>query len=598
MANDLAARQVAAVLAVGRAMAATGDYEKVLSDVIEAVCGTVDASSGGFMLYDPERDELVLQKPAFGVHAATVVSSYRVSVSAGGNAARVFLSREPYVANDARRNPRMLQQFIKLFKTRNTVTVPLILGDRPIGVFHAINKRSGVFVPDDVALLSLVAPLLATVLQSARMFKVIETERHKLERAMHIHAVLTRTVQEAHGIDRLCTTLSELLQRPVLVLDAMRRAMADAGWLAGGTATAARAAVALAPSSSLQRVTREVSGPELHLNAVAIMLGAHAAGFIVVEDGGAPLDAIDRKAIEQAATVFAVEILQERSAFEAERRVAGDLLGDLFETEVTGEVALAILKRLGFTTKGPWRVARIALISAEEETALEPQVRRAISATLKQQELSAALLPWRNGFVTVLPASAAERLQTPAAERAFGRALRANAPGAPALALRVGIGRAESAATALAWSLHSAEQALRAAQRLQIARPVFFEDLGVYRLLLSPNHGTDHAEFVETVLGRLYRADATSRRAVLMPTLEVLVAHDFNLAEAARSLGLHLNTIKYRVKKLAELLGGDPARGERRLEIELALKVAQLQRGQVIHRGAIKRKSVQRQHAK
>ena len=66
----------------------------------------------------------MLQAPAFGVHAESTVGLYRVPLSAGGNAARVFLSREPYIANDAQHDPRFIQRFVRLFDTRNTVTVP------------------------------------------------------------------------------------------------------------------------------------------------------------------------------------------------------------------------------------------------------------------------------------------------------------------------------------------------------------------------------------------------------------------------------------------------------------------------------------------
>lgn len=202
----------------------------------------------------------------------------------------------------------------------------------------------------------------------------------------------------------------------------------------------------------------------------------------------------------------------------------------------------------------------------------------ALSDAMARHDLPRILLPWRDGFVTIVPAERASALQTAASDRALQAALRHAEDGGPVL-LRVGMGRAEGAAADLPRSLKTAEQALQAAHQLRIARPVMFEELGVFRLLLSPNEPLDHREFVLQVLGAVYAVDAKSRRAVLVTTLEALIRHDYNLADTARNLGLHLNTVKYRIRNLTELLGGDPTRGERRLEIELALKIAQLQRG-------------------
>ncbi len=569
----LATRQVAAVLAVGRAMVATLDYERVLSDVIETVCRTVAATTGGFMRYLGETDELVLQKPAFGRHARSVVETYRVALSAGGNAARVFLSREPYVTNDAAGDPRMIQRFVQLFEARNVISVPLVLGEQPIGVFHAINKQAGEFTPDDLAVLLLVAPLLASVLQTAQVMKEVEHERHKQARIMHVHRALTRTVTESQGMEPLCRTLSELLKRPVMVCDAHSQPLAASGWLSLPAQALGELTRMLSPARSFQSVRVGASDTDgTGFGAAAILLGDEVAGYILIAEDGLALDPIDRKAAEQAATVFAVELLKERSAFEAERRVAGDLLAELFAEVPSNREPMLLLRELGFAPRGPWCVVRL-VPATEANTAAaqlpDAQLRRMLSERFQRLGLRLPLLPWREGFVTLLTPEAATQIDT------LAQSLAAEGP----LGVRIGVGRATSQASDLVWSLKGAEQALRAAQRLGITgRAVRFEELGVLRLLLSANAQDDHAEFVTQVLGELYAADQGTRGPVLVPTLELLVAHDFNLAAVARAAGVHLNTVKYRLKRIADILGGDPARGERRLELELALRLVQMKR--------------------
>lgn len=108
----------------------------MLAAVIEQACAAIGASGGGFMRFDAASEELVLQAPAFGVQAEQVVSRYRVRLAEGGNAARVFQSREPTIANDAQHDPRFIQRFVRLFDTHNTITVPLVLNDRTLGIFQ------------------------------------------------------------------------------------------------------------------------------------------------------------------------------------------------------------------------------------------------------------------------------------------------------------------------------------------------------------------------------------------------------------------------------------------------------------------------------
>ncbi|MEQ8661946.1 MAG: GAF domain-containing protein, partial [Gammaproteobacteria bacterium] len=224
------ARTLHAVLAVGQAMATTRDHVQMLGAVIEAVCSALGASGGGFMRYDGERDELVLQAPAFGVHAERTVAQYRVSLADGGNAARVFLSREPYIANDTRHDPRFIQRFVRLFDTYNTITVPLVLRDHPLGIFHAINKRDGDFTAADRDVLASVAPLLAACLQSALVLRAFEQERARLARAMDAHERLLDAAVGATGPDTVCGALHALLGRPLLLLDGLRRPLVSLGW--------------------------------------------------------------------------------------------------------------------------------------------------------------------------------------------------------------------------------------------------------------------------------------------------------------------------------------------------------------------------------
>ena len=198
-------RRVHALMQVGRAMASTADYEQALAALIRTISELLNVESAGFMLYDPERSELVLQQPAFGFDDPERIAAYHVPLREGGNAVKVFLSGRPYLTNDAAGDPRLIRRFVDLFDARTSLTVPLIVENQAIGVCHAINKRGGPFTDEDLELLNLIAPLLAVSVQSAHLFRQVRAQGRQLERAIFLQRELSRTGGPRHGTqqDRL-----------------------------------------------------------------------------------------------------------------------------------------------------------------------------------------------------------------------------------------------------------------------------------------------------------------------------------------------------------------------------------------------------------
>jgi DNA-binding PucR family transcriptional regulator len=61
-----------------------------------------------------------------------------------------------------------------------------------------------------------------------------------------------------------------------------------------------------------------------------------------------------------------------------------------------------------------------------------------------------------------------------------------------------------------------------------------------------------------------------------MRTLRVYLAQGRKMAQAAAELGVHYNTLRYRLKKIRELLGEGWDDPQRRLALELALHLQPL----------------------
>ncbi|WP_411345065.1 PucR family transcriptional regulator [Paenibacillus sp. WLX1005] len=104
---------------------------------------------------------------------------------------------------------------------------------------------------------------------------------------------------------------------------------------------------------------------------------------------------------------------------------------------------------------------------------------------------------------------------------------------------------------------------------------LFYEELGVYQLLLSLNDGKMLQTFVRNYLGPLIDHDE-SRGSELMLTLRVYLDHDGSKQIAAQKLFIVRQSLYYRLDKITELLGEDFMSPENRISIQVALRAYQL----------------------
>jgi purine catabolism regulator len=139
-----------------------------------------------------------------------------------------------------------------------------------------------------------------------------------------------------------------------------------------------------------------------------------------------------------------------------------------------------------------------------------------------------------------------------------------------------GVSRTVASPAALPEAYEQAAKAVRVGRQLHGAGArAHFDQLGVYRLLsLVSDPGELHA-FVRETLGDL-AADDEPELVDLRRTLQVLLETNLNVAETARRLHFHYNTLRYRIGKLERMLGPFTEDAHLRLNLTLALHVLRM----------------------
>ncbi|OPY56624.1 MAG: Purine catabolism regulatory protein [Pelotomaculum sp. PtaU1.Bin035] len=101
---------------------------------------------------------------------------------------------------------------------------------------------------------------------------------------------------------------------------------------------------------------------------------------------------------------------------------------------------------------------------------------------------------------------------------------------------------------------------------------VAFDELGVYRVLLSVDRSILE-EITQRVLGPLLKE---TQKAELLSTLTSYIRSGGSQQKAAEECFVHLNTVKYRLKKMAQLLKIDICNPEERFELDFALRALEV----------------------
>jgi purine catabolism regulator len=313
---------------------------------------------------------------------------------------------------------------------------------------------------------------------------------------------------------------------------------------------------------------------------VPIVAGRVDHGRIVTFSRSAISDA-DVHCLERAATVAALAVTKGLAVAAVEDKYRADFLRDL----LTGRVddlasAVAHAGSLGWDVDRPIVVAVAELdpgqvpasVSGMQLRPVQERFATAWQTVMRLRDPGAPVASFNAEVVVLLgvePEVDLDRLITEldrhvAGDRGGGR-----------LSFSLGVSRLANHAGELPRAYEQARTAVRIGRRLQgPGARATFDKLGAYRLLALIPDSTELRGYVGDVLGEL--AGDTAEAADLRHTLDVLIDTNGNVAETARRLHFHYNTLRYRIEKLERLVGPFTGNAALRLDLSLALRVREM----------------------
>ena len=278
--------------------------------------------------------------------------------------------------------------------------------------------------------------------------------------------------------------------------------------------------------------------------------GPAILGVIGLHDPEDRAGTVGSSVLEQGALVLATELFRLRSVASNEVRVWGDLAAELLDNPDI-ERTRSHMSTLGYPLDRPHRALVI-----EAAGQGDPPSMATVQRAFRTAGLDGRLITRRTTDIVCLVEGTVDPARLAAALHEQGPSL-----------LRLGVGDAHDPAE-LGLSVGEAELALR----LSGAPVARFDDLGIARFLSADADVTRLRTFVDDWIGALVDYDR-DHHSELVLTLGHSLRDQRSQRAAAEGLHIHSSTLKYRLRRIAELTGRDLHDPDTRFNLDLACRI-------------------------
>ncbi|MGP3956548.1 PucR family transcriptional regulator [Nonomuraea sp. 3N208] len=393
---------------------------------------------------------------------------------------------------------------------------------------------------------------------------ILNRQAALLARVEEAHRAMVQVVLAGGGLGEVTAEVAQLLDVSVAAVDGAGHVLATAG-PADQVAVLRESISREGPPTSPART----SGRGRAFASVPVLAGGHHHGRIVAYSPSGAIRDGDVGILERAATVAALVVTRQEAVNAVESKYRADFLRDVLTGRAgTIERVTARAKAFGWDLARPATVLVAELDPDGDERSAQDRLVSCWTAAIRRHDPRGAVAGFSHEVVAVVDASIDATRVAKDAASAFADV--------PPATFSTGTSRPSPGAETLPEAYSQALKAARVGRQLHGPGAVaHFDQLGVYRLLSLVNDTDELHAFVRETLGPL-ASDDDAENGDLRRTLQVLLETNLNVAETARRLHFHYNTLRYRIGKLERLLGNFTDDPHLRLNLTLALHVLRM----------------------
>ena len=520
-----------------------------LAEVLPAIVRLISEASGvhACFVYLLEDDERLVLRAASSPYEA---QAGKVSFERGESLAwwAVEHAEPAFIRDDALADPRVKYvPELEEERYQSLVALPIVgRTGEAIGAITAHTEAPREFTDDEVDFIVTSAALVASAIENARLYEETRLRIAELEQLTELAEAIAR----ADALEELVeTVVSEA--RPLLGARACHVYLLDPS-----REELDRIASDPEPGNARQTLGLAELGPELARGgrstrlAVPLVAAGELIGLLVAE-GSTRVELGRAVASQVAVGIKKVQVIEQLTEKNLIKDFFEELAGGNSRGDLEGRAA-----RLGCDLEQP----HVVLVAEPWSEALARALRTGAPGSVfdhREDSLRALV-----------------KLNSASSEAFLARLGRIH--DALAESVAIGVSSVCQGEAAFAAGFAEAQQALVGTMVLAGKPTVLaYDDLGAYKYLLRVAADGGIRDMTVDAVGRLAEYD-TQRGAQLLATLEEFLRRHGSISATSEALYVHPNTLRQRLRRIAELSGLDLRRDDW-LAIEIAVKMVKLQ---------------------
>lgn len=419
-----------------------------------------------------------------------------------------------------------------------------------------------IIIPEEYPFKKIINPVMSSI---------IDKQNEKLVFSKNIHNTFTQLVLDGCDEEEIITKLEELINKGIIFYNKVF----DEYKLGN-----------LVDNKKLKE--KKITELKEKYNSYLLKIDKKIYGYIFVTDKK-EIDDYDEIAIEHAATVLKLQIQKSISNEEIENRYRDEFVLDLIFANINSkEEVIKRGKLYNWVFDDSIAVLIVDIDDFKKNyTQLDIEESENSLKDLKKEIFTIAKQTMNKYFNDLIFTNLSDKIIFLKKFNDFKKEynlkieevadqIRKNVKNKVDFTVTVGIGEYKGDVFSIKESYEEAKEAIKISRVISKDNSTSsYQKLGAYRLLDCFYDSEKAEKFLNSYLGDLI--DYEKENDInLIKSLKALIQNDWNMKKAAKKLYIHYNTMKYRMKKVEDILNIDLSKSEDRFNLNLSLKLLEI----------------------